>query len=119
MGSNVQCVILAGGRGTRMQSVTKNIPKSLIPVAGFPFIDYQLTWMYEQGIDKVLICIGHLGEQIQNHVKDGAPWKLPVEYADEGSVLKGTAGALREAADKNKLDAIRARIDEELVRLLK
>jgi NDP-sugar pyrophosphorylase family protein len=100
----MQCVILAGGLGTRMLPQTSTIPKTLLPVAGKPFATYQLTWLAEAGIDAVVYCVGHLGQQIRTHVGDGRAWGLSVRYVDEGDHLRGTAGALRLACDKEALD---------------
>lgn len=98
-----QCVILAGGLGTRMRPLTEVRPKNLIPIAGKPFVDYQLEWLAAEGITEVVFCIGHLGEMIRAHVGDGSRWNLRVSYVDEGTQLRGTAGALRLALDSGVL----------------
>ena len=98
-----QCVILAGGKGTRMLPMTESLPKSLLPVAGRPFIDHQLAWLASEGITDVLCSIGYLGKMIRRHV-GGGPWGLRVAYVDEGSRLLGTAGALRLASSRGMLD---------------
>ncbi len=100
----MQCVILAGGLGTRMLPETRTIPKTLLPVAGKPFATYQLAWLAKAGIDSVVYCVGHLGLQIRAHVGDGSAWGLSVRYVDEGEQLRGTAGALRLACDEDALD---------------
>jgi NDP-sugar pyrophosphorylase family protein len=94
------CAILAGGLGTRMQSSVPNLPKSLIPVLGRPFIEWQLEWLAAQGIREVILCIGHQGAMIRRHVGTGTSFGLRVTYVDEGDALKGTAGALRLAVDE-------------------
>jgi NDP-sugar pyrophosphorylase family protein len=99
----MQCVILAGGLGTRLRPVTDAIPKALVPVRGRPFADYQLAWLARQSVDDVVYCIGYRGGQIVSHVGDGKPWGLGVQYVDEGNELKGTAGALRLALDSGLL----------------
>ena len=100
----MQCVILAGGLGTRLWPMTQAIPKCLIPINGRPFADYQLAWLAGQGIADVVFCIGYLGEQIRQAVGDGARFGLRVRYVDEGDELKGTGGALRGALDAGVLD---------------
>lgn len=100
----MQCVILAGGLGTRMLPETATVPKTLLPVAGRPFAGYQLTWLAQAGIDSVVYCVGHLGDQIRSYVRDGSNWGLSVRYVDEGDQLRGTAGALRLACDEDALD---------------
>jgi NDP-sugar pyrophosphorylase family protein len=100
----VQCVILAGGLGTRLGSLTKSVPKALVPVAGRPFADWQLHWLVEQGVTDVVYCVGHLGQAIRHFAGDGSSWGLRIRYADEGGELRGTAGALRLAASLDLLD---------------
>lgn len=99
----MQCVILAGGLGTRVAPLSDKIPKALIEVNGVPFIHYQLTWLSQQDITDVVICIGHLGYLIKDYVQDGSPWNLSVSYVDEGENLMGTAGALRLGIEQGKL----------------
>jgi NDP-sugar pyrophosphorylase family protein len=100
----MQCVILAGGLGTRMQPRTETVPKALLPVAGRPFADLQLAWLARSGVTDVVYAIGHLGERIRAFVGDGGAWGLRVAYVDEGARLRGTAGALRLAYDQGVLE---------------
>jgi NDP-sugar pyrophosphorylase family protein len=86
-----------------MQSVTKGLPKSLVPVAGQPFLKYQLAWLAKQGVTGVVLCIGYGGEKIQEYAQDGGQWGLEIHYVNEGTPLRGTAGALRLACDKGYL----------------
>ena len=99
----MQCVILAGGLGTRMWPEARAIPKNLLPIAGKPFATWQLSWLSRCGIDSVVYCVGYLGRQIREHVGNGAAWGLAVRYIDEGDQLRGTAGALRLACDEGAL----------------
>jgi len=100
----MQCVILAGGRATRLGPLGADRPKHLVPVAGRPFADLQLAWLTASGVDDVLYCIGHLGGQIVDHVGDGSLFGLRVDYCDEGPALRGTGGALRLALERGQLD---------------
>ncbi len=99
-GTDYPCVVLAGGMGTRMQPSVPNVPKSLIPVRGRPFIEWQLEWLVAQGVRDVILGIGHLGGDIRRHVGNGESFGLQAAYVDEGDSLKGTAGALRLAVDE-------------------
>ena len=100
----MQCVILAGGLGTRMWPEARTIPKTLLPIAGTPFAAWQLSWLAGSGIASVVYCVGYLGQMIRDHVGDGASWGVSVRYVDEGDHLRGTAGALRLAYDKKALE---------------
>jgi len=100
----MQCVILAGGLATRMRPVTETIPKALIPVAGIPFIDHQLAWLAGHGVTQVVLSVGYRGDMLRAHVGDGARYRLEVRVVDEGTELRGTAGALRLALDQGALD---------------
>jgi len=100
----MQCVILAGGLATRMRPLTETVPKALIPVAGAPFIDHQLGWLAGHGVTRVVLSVGYRGDMLAAHVGDGRRWGLSVRMVDEGARLRGTAGALRLAADEQALD---------------
>jgi NDP-sugar pyrophosphorylase family protein len=94
----MQAAIIAGGLGTRLGALTKDVPKPLVPVVGRPFLDHQLRLLRAGGVDQVVLCIGHLGEQIQDFVGDGSRWGLEVAYSLDGPVLLGTGGSLKKAA---------------------
>jgi NDP-sugar pyrophosphorylase family protein len=88
-------VILAGGLATRLRPLTETIPKSLIDVNGEPFIAHQLRLLRENQIERVVLCVGYLGEEIREIIGDGARFDLQVEYSFDGPKLMGTAGALK------------------------
>ncbi|MGD0524477.1 MAG: sugar phosphate nucleotidyltransferase [Polyangiaceae bacterium] len=90
-----QAVVLAGGLATRMRPHTLTVPKSMLEVAGRPFVDWQLERMAACGITDVVMCVAHLAEQIEAHVGDGSRHGLRVRWAHEGAKLLGTAGAIR------------------------
>ena len=96
-----QTVILAGGLATRMRPLTERLPKALLPIHDKPFIAYQLEKLKKEGIDRVALCVGFLGEQIEAYVGDGSRFGLEVDYFYDGESLQGTAGAIR-----NRLDAL-------------
>src|SRR6478736_5337594 len=89
--------ILAGGLATRLGGLTRGKPKALLPVANRPFIIHQLELLHSQGIERVVLCVCHLGEQIESAVGDGRDFGLTVEYSFDGNELLGTGGALRQA----------------------
>lgn len=92
--------ILAGGLGTRLRPLTHSIPKALLPIRGEPFIAHQLRLLRRQGFERVVLCVGYLGEQIRDFVGNGEDYGLVVEYSWDGSNQLGTAGALRRAVPK-------------------
>jgi len=92
--------ILAGGLATRLRPVTEKIPKALVPVAGHPFVEHQLALLRRQGYTEVVVCAGHLGEMIEQHLGDGARWGMKIRFAFDGPTLLGTGGALRRALPK-------------------
>jgi MurNAc alpha-1-phosphate uridylyltransferase len=89
--------ILAGGLATRLRPVTETIPKALIKIAGKPFISHQLEYLSRQGVTSVVLCIGYLGEMIQQVVGSGTEWDLKVAYSPDGPTLLGTGGAIKKA----------------------
>ncbi len=92
----VQAVILAGGLGTRLRPVTHDIPKVLVPIAGRPFLHYVLDMLSENGIKKIILCVGHLGDQVVDNVGNGEDFGCKVEYSFEEELLD-TGGAIKNA----------------------
>lgn len=68
----MQSVILAGGKGTRLRPLTCRIPKSMVPIHGKPFIQYQLELIKSFGINEVLLLVSYLGEQIEEYFDNGS-----------------------------------------------
>jgi len=93
----VQAVILAGGLGTRMRPATLTTPKSLLPVAGRPFLHWQLKRIAECGYDDVVVLAGYLGEQVEAFVGDGSQWGVRARVIQDGPTRLGTGGALHDA----------------------
>lgn len=89
--------ILAGGLGTRLKPLTEAIPKALVEINGKPFLAHQLELLRAQGVGRVVLCVGYLGEMIREFAGDGARFGVEVCYSFDGAALRGTAGALRNA----------------------
>lgn len=96
--ADVPAAILAGGLATRLGSITRTSPKAMVEVAGRPFVDHQLSLLYRKGLRRVVLCLGHLGEQVRAHVGNGTEYGLEVRYSFDGEKLLGTGGALKRAA---------------------
>jgi NDP-sugar pyrophosphorylase family protein len=89
--------VLAGGLARRLGQLTETVPKSLLRVAGRPFIHWQLGLLAQQGVTEAVLCVGHLGEQIRAAVGDGTGFGITVRYSFDGRTLLGTGGALKRA----------------------
>lgn len=92
-------VLLAGGKATRLRPVTEAIPKSLLEVAGKPFIDHQLELIKRNNITQVVICVSYLGGQVREFVGDGSRYGLKIDYSFDGDTLLGTGGTIKNALD--------------------
>ena len=93
-------VIMAGGKGSRLLSITNDeIPKPMVPVDGKPLLEYQVEKLKTYGIKKIVMIVGHLGEKIVDHFKDGKDFGVEIDYIFEREPL-GTAGAFYYLKDK-------------------
>lgn len=90
-------VVLAGGLATRLGPLTALKPKCLLEVAGRPFIHHQLTQLRNQGVHRVVLCVGYLAESVVDVIGDGSELGLDVVYSFDGPELRGTAGAVKRA----------------------
>jgi NDP-sugar pyrophosphorylase family protein len=94
---DIPVAILAGGLATRLRPITEKIPKSLVPVAGKPFLAHQLELLHARGIRHAVLCIGYLGEMIQRDFGDGKAFGVRLDYSFDGPKLLGTGGAIQRA----------------------
>lgn len=92
----MQAVILAGGLGTRLKPMTEKVPKVMLPVKGKPFIVYLLGLLADSGINRIVLCVGYLGEQVREYLGEGRKLGINIAYSQEGKLL-GTGGALKQA----------------------
>ena len=98
--SEFPVAILAGGLATRLRPITEKIPKVLVSVAGKSFLAHQLKLLREQGITRVVLCLGYLGEMVQHEFANGLAHGVQLDYSFDGPVLLGTGGALKQALPK-------------------
>ena len=97
---NLTVALLAGGLATRLRPITEKIPKVLVSVAGKPFLEHQLALLRKQGLTRVVLCLGHLGEMVVEQFGDGSEYGVQLEYSFDGPKLLGTGGALQQAMPK-------------------
>jgi NDP-sugar pyrophosphorylase family protein len=93
---DIPIAILAGGLATRLRPITEKIPKSLVLVAGKPFLSHQLELLHAHGIRRAVLCIGYLGEMIQRDFGKEA-FGVKLDYSFDGPKLLGTGGAIKRA----------------------
>ena len=93
-----EAIILAGGFGTRLRDLVSDMPKSMAPINGKPFLDYQLKYLKHYGIGKVILSVGYLAEKIMNHYVNNFEG-LEISYSIENEPL-GTGGGIRLAMQK-------------------
>ena len=89
----MEAIILAGGLGTRLQTVISEIPKSMAMVNHRPFLEYLLDYIIDQGVNKVVLSVGYKREFIIGHFKNQYR-SLKISYAVEEEPL-GTGGGTR------------------------
>jgi mannose-1-phosphate guanylyltransferase len=102
-----KAVILAAGRGTRVQPLTYDMPKPMIPLLGKPVMEYLIEHLAEQGIDEIMINVSHMADRIESYFGDGRRFGVRIGYSFEGYLdgerlvpePLGSAGALRKIHD--------------------
>jgi D-glycero-alpha-D-manno-heptose 1-phosphate guanylyltransferase len=92
----MKAVILAGGLGTRLQSVISDLPKPMAPVGGKPFLEYLIAQLASWGIRDIILSVGYKADLIESHFGDGKRCGVKIRYSREEEPL-GTGGALKKA----------------------
>lgn len=100
----MQCVVLAGGKGTRLQGMFGNTPKLLVPVLDESFADLQLARLIDCGFTRLTYAIGHESAQIRRHFACHPETRVQIEFLADGETPRGTGGAIRHLYDMNMLD---------------
>jgi len=90
-------VILCGGVATRLGSLAKDIPKSMIQIHGKPFLEYQIEMLRRQSIKDIVLCVGHLSEKIQKYFGSGEKFGANIRYSYDEDKPLGPIGALKKA----------------------
>ena len=94
----MKVVIMAGGKGTRIQSIASDIPKPMIRINNVPVLEWELISLREQGFKEFIITVSHLGSIIMDYFGDGGKFGVTIQYYFEKTPL-GNAGALFKIKD--------------------
>lgn len=92
----MKAMILAAGRGERMRPLTDHTPKPLLKVGDKPLIVWHIERLAEAGFKEIVINHAHLGQQIEESLKDGSQWGVQIRYSPEKVALE-TAGGIANA----------------------
>ncbi len=92
----MKAVILAGGFGSRLKEISRDIPKPMVSIAGKPFLEHQINFLREYGIKEVIITVHYMANKIKSYFGDGLRWDMNITYCEEESPL-GTGGAIKNA----------------------
>ncbi len=99
MKEKLQVVVLGGGLATRLRPITEAMPKMMVPVAGRPFVYWQLDLLADNGMEEIVMCVGRMGEQVERSVGHGYRG-MDVRYSyDPPDRPLGTAGAIKGAEE--------------------
>ena len=91
--------ILSGGLATRLHPITLNLPKSLVPILGKPFLFHQLDYLIGQGFTKIILCVGYLGHLIEEALRNYPSKNVNIIISYDGNHALGTGGAIKKALD--------------------
>lgn len=94
----MKAMILAAGVGSRLQPLTNNLAKSMMPIINKPVMEHTLNLLSNQGVTEVVINIHHLAEQIKDYFGDGSNFGINIKYSFEEELM-GTAGGIKKVAD--------------------
>ncbi|MCB8818458.1 sugar phosphate nucleotidyltransferase [Desulfosporosinus shakirovi] len=94
----MQTIILAGGRGSRLDPYTRVLPKPLFPIGDKPIADILVNQLKCAGVNEIIMCLGYLADFIKLYFQDGSHFGLDIRYSIETAPL-GTAGPLKIVAD--------------------
>lgn len=94
----MQSIILAGGRGLRLDPYTRILPKPLFPIRDKPIAAILVRQLQSAGFDEIIMCLGYLADLLKAYFQDGSQFGVPIRYIVETEPL-GTAGPLRKVHD--------------------
>lgn len=105
----MKAMILAAGKGTRVQPITYTIPKPLIPILQKPVMEFLLELLRQHGFNQIMVNVSHLANEIENYFRDGQKFGVDIAYSFEGQIVDGalvgkalgSAGGMRRIQDFN------------------
>ncbi|MDP2943873.1 MAG: nucleotidyltransferase family protein [Candidatus Omnitrophota bacterium] len=92
----IKAIILAGGRGLRLRSILKDVPKPMAPIAGKPFLEYLILQLVKWNVKDIVLSVGYKKEVIKAYFGGGRRWNVKIIYSEEDNPL-GTGGALKKS----------------------
>lgn len=99
----MKAMILAAGVGSRLDPLTRNVPKPLVPIINRPVMEYLVELLKKHGFDEIMVNLYYLGDQIEQYFGDGSHWDVHIHWSREER-LWGDAGSLKRVEDFFKDD---------------
>lgn len=99
----MKAIVLAGGFGTRLQSLLKDTPKPMADVCGRPFLEYLVIQLSRAGIRDIILAVGYKADAVKEYFEDGKALGVRLSYSREDTPL-GTGGAFKKAATSSRDD---------------
>jgi dTDP-glucose pyrophosphorylase len=93
----IPAVILCGGQATRLHPITTTMPKALVEINNRPILWHQCLYLWDQGVDDVILCTGNFSEQIEEYINDTCLGGLNITISYDGPTPLGTGGAIKKA----------------------
>jgi len=90
----MKAMILAAGKGTRVQPLTYEMPKPMVPILGKPVMEYLIEELARHNVDEVMVNVSHLPDQIEHYFGDGRRWGVNIGYSFEGQIEDGEIVAM-------------------------
>lgn len=94
----MRAMILAAGVGSRLDPLTRNVPKPMVPIVNRPVMEYLIELLARHGFNEIMVNLHYLGDQIASYFGDGSSWGVRIHWAYEDQ-LWGDAGSLKRAED--------------------
>jgi len=94
----MKAMILAAGVGSRLDPLTRQVPKPMVPIVNKPVMEYIVEMLARHGFTEIMVNLYHLGDQIEDYFKDGAGWGVKIQYSPEDQ-LWGDAGSVKRCED--------------------